>query len=466
MLFFWLLTIFFYSRYVKQPATARYLIALATMALGLMSKPMVVTLPFVLLLLDFWPLSRPGTHFLNSGINVISLKKFWPLVWEKIPFFVLVAVSSVVTIYAQKHGGAVTSIDILDPGTRASNAIYSYFMYIEKMLMPFDLAVLYPYPKTLSMLKIIGPALVLVGVFVLSFRLRKKFPYLLVGWLWYIGTMVPVIGLVQVGTQAMADRYTYIPLIGLFIIISWGAFDLIGKLPKAKVWAVVSAALLFPIIMTMTWAQTGYWKNSITLFEHTLKVTTGNQKAHINLGNALDLNGQTQQAIEHYLMALQINPESDIANNNLGKVLDGQGRTHEAIEHYFRALQINPDFELAHNNLGKALDGLGRTQEAIKHYLMALEVNPDLVIAHNNVGLAFEKIGSREIAIKHYQRAIQINPDFANAYHNLGVTLFRAGQLELAVTHLQKAVQIDPDYILAKQNLEKALKVLEQQNKK
>ena len=459
--FFWLFTIHFYCRYVKQPSAWRYLLVFTALALGLMSKPMVVTLPFVLLLLDFWPLSRLGSRSTGSEVGEFSLKHISRLIWEKIPFFVLIAISSVVTFFAQKHGGAVVSMESIDVGARVGNAIHSYGMYIVKMFMPFDLAVLYPHPKTLSLLKIIALTIILAGISGFVVRLRITRPYLLVGWFWFLGTMVPVIGLIQVGAQAMADRYTYIPFIGLFIMISWGAGDLLEKFHKGKAWAVGFAFLILPAMMAITWTQLGYFKNSVTLFEHALAVTTSNPIAHNNLGKALDDEGDKQGAVENFLMAIQINPEYALAHNNLGKVLDGQGKTQEAIEHLQKALQIRPNFDVAHNNLGNALDRQGQTQSAIEQYLMALEINPDFPVAHNNAGLAFEKLGNREMAIGHYRQAIEGNPGFASAHHNLGVALFRDGQMEVAIMHLQKAVQIDPDYILARQNLEKVLELHE-----
>jgi Tfp pilus assembly protein PilF len=441
--FFCLLTIFFYHRYAKQPSMAKYLLVTATMVLGLMSKPMLVTLPFILLLLDFWPLSRPGSQLSDPGPGVISIQKALPLVREKIPLLLLVAASSIVTVFAQKQGGAVISMETLGAGARIGNAINSYLMYIIKMFIPWNFAVFYPHPKTLPLLNVVGSSILLVGMLVLVFRLRKKFPYLLFGWLWYLGTMVPVIGLVQVGNQAMADRYTYIPLIGLFIMISWGAADLFGKFARGKLWASVLTVFLLTAMMTMTWAQTGYWKNSITLFEHALSVTTENATAHTNLGRAYADKGQIRKALEHYRAALKIDPEFVMAHNNMGKILDGQGKTQEAIRHYLIALQINPDFVLAHNNLGSALDRQGRIREALDHYRMALEIDPDFEVAHNNLGIALENMGSREMAIIHFQKAIQINPGFSDAHHNLGVTLLRIGQMELAAYHLQKAVELN-----------------------
>ena len=371
---FWLLTILIYNRYVKQPSTTKYLLMFAVLALGLMSKPMLVTLPFVLLLLDFWPLSRPGSHFLSAGLNVISIKMAWPLLREKIPLFALTALSCGMTFYAQKHGGAVIPLEALDAGARVGNAIYSYFMYIVKMFMPVKLAVFYPHPKTVALFSIIALAVMLGCIFYLVFRLRTKFPYLFVGWLWYVGTMVPVIGLIQVGDQAMADRYTYIPFIGLFIMLSWGAADLLRKFPKGKVWAAVSMIILIPAMMAVTWTQAGYWKNSVTLFERALAVTNENSLTLNNLGVAFEKSGQTQKALEHYQKALEINPDFEVAHNNLGLVLENIGSRKIAIEHFQKAILINSDFSDAHHNLGVTLLRDGQIEMAKTHMQRAVEL--------------------------------------------------------------------------------------------
>jgi tetratricopeptide (TPR) repeat protein len=440
--FFWLLAIISYSRYVRQPSMVKYLLVFLAMALGLMSKPMVVTLPFVLLLLDFWPLSRLERHAQISGARAFSVKQVWPLVWEKIPFFLLAAVSSIVTINAQKSGGAVIPIEALGFGTRVGNAIHSYFIYMWKMFLPLDLGVLYPH-QIIPALKIIGATFVLVSISVLAIRLRKKHPYFLVGWLWYVGTMVPIIGLVQVGHQAMADRYTYIPLIGLFIVLSWAISELFGKLSRGKLWATLSGALLLPLMMAVAWVQVGYWKNSITLWQRTLSVSTDNSIAHNNLGEAYHIEGQILTAREQYQLALKINPKFAMAHNNLGKSLYELGEAQDAIEHYLRALQINPNLAMTHNNLGNALKKQGQIQQALEHYQMALEINPDFEIAHYNLGVAFEETGSRDMAIKHFQKAILINPDFADAHYNLGIILMRAGQQKMANFHLRRATEIE-----------------------
>ena len=493
---FWLLSTFFYYQYVKKPSSLAYFLVFATMALGLMSKPMVVTLPFVLLLLDFWPLARPESRLLQSRINAHSIRAAWPLVREKIPLFALSAFSCLMTFYVQNRGGAVASMEFLDMGGRIANATISYWMYILKMLLPVDLAVYYPYPDSMPLLKSSIAALVLVGISYVAFRARKKYPYLTVGWFCYLGTLVPVIGLVQVGSQAMADRYTYIPLIGLFIIVAWGAADMVAKFPGSRVWVMLVTAILLPLVMAVTAVQIGYWRDSAALFEHALAVTPDNALARNNLGQALAQKGQTSAAIEHFQKALQFKADQGVVQVNLGNALVEQGQIEKAISHYRVALRTRQTADIAHNRMGLAFEKMGNNDQAVYHYQQALRLNPEFGEAQynlgtlyfnagafenainpyrevlrlnplsvetlNSLGLAYEKSGSRDWAIKHYRQALKIDPDFARAHGNLGVAYFRDGQLEQAIEHLERAVELDPDYELAKQNLVKATEKLKE----
>jgi len=443
--FFWMLTIWSYIWYVERPAVKRYLLVIVFLTLGLMSKPMLVTLPFVLLLLDFWPLCR--IRFQKAGV----VKKFqqrsivYRLVLEKTPLFVLVAMSSAVTFYAQKHGGAVASLDVTSLKVRIANALVSYVKYIGKMVYPSKLAVLYPYSEILQGWEIIGACLLLVSISFLAIRTIKQKPYFAVGWLWYIGTLVPVIGLVRIGKQSMADRYTYVPLIGIFIIIAWGVPELVAQWRYRKIWLTTLATVFITILMGMTWKQVGYWKNSITLFEHTLKITSNNYLPHNNLGVALQDEGRIDEAIDHYLKALQINPYYEKAHYNLGVALQDEGRIDEAIDHYLKGLQINPDDEKAHYNLGIALQGEGRVDEAIDHYLKALQINPYYEKAHYNLGIALQDEGRIDEAIDHYLKALQINPDYEKAYYNLNEVLAFSREIDGNIDKIEKALKYKPN---------------------
>ena len=278
--FFWMLTKWSYIWYVEHPVVRRYILVVLFFALGLMSKPMLVTLPFVLLLLDFYPLNRFQFQQSDGSANAQQKSIALRLILEKTPLFVLVAMSSAITFYAQKHGGAVASLKVIPLKARVANALVSYANYIGKMVYPSKLTVLYPHPGMLPWWKIAGACFLLVSISFLAIRVVKQSPYFAMGWLWYLGTLVPVIGLVQVGSQSMADRYTYVPLIGIFIIIAWGIPELVAQWRYRKIWLATLATVILTILMAMTWKQVGYWKNSITLFEHTLKVTTNNALPH------------------------------------------------------------------------------------------------------------------------------------------------------------------------------------------
>lgn len=354
--FFWFLTMCAYCRYAEQPGFIRYVVVFFFFVLGLMSKPMLVTLPFVLLLMDYWPLNRlqMGQAGGEGGFKVCKSSVF-RLVVEKIPFIIIAVIISVAAFVTQQKGGAVppTSFSLLK--TQTANALVSYVSYIVKMIWPGRLAVYYPHPGMLPMWQAVGAGAVLVLLSVFFVRAGRRFPYLVVGWFWYLGTLVPVIGLVKVGNFAMADRYTYVTLIGLFIMTAWGGAELVARWRNPKIWLAGSATVLLAILTALTWRQVGFWENNITLFEHTLKVTTGNYLSHYNLGNALEKEGRIEEAIEHYLQALRINPDYVDAYNNLGVSLFRKGDIDGATERFREALRIKPDYVRARNNLKRAL---------------------------------------------------------------------------------------------------------------
>lgn len=379
--FFCLLTLWGYTRYVERPEVNRYLLPLVFFALGLMAKPMLVTVPFVLLLLDYWPLQR--FRFGQSGNGRLIL--------EKSPFFVLSAASCVVTYIAQKSGGAVISSEVYPFTLRVANALVSYIGYIGKMLWPSKLALLYPHPLALSWWQIAGASLLLIAISLLAIKNASRRPYFIVGWLWYLGMLVPVIGLVQVGAQAMADRYTYMPLVGIFVIIAWGTPDMVAAWRfKTPGLAIIAGTILF-VLTTVTFFQVGYWRDSITLFEHTLNVTEKNYIIHNNLGVELKNNGRVGEAIRHYEASLSINADGYAdAHNNYANIIAGQGRLAEAIGHYSEALRINPGNAEVHNNLGVALFRNGNVEDAMFHFNEAIRLRPDLAEAHHN----FKKVVS------------------------------------------------------------------------
>ncbi|MBW2174431.1 MAG: tetratricopeptide repeat protein [Deltaproteobacteria bacterium] len=397
--FFWILTMWAYIRYVECPKLSRYLLALLTFSMGLLSKPMLVTLPFVLLLLDYWPLKRltkasskdAARRQIPQPRNLNQMSYSLRLVREKIPFFVLSGASCVVTFFAQQHGGSVSSPDLIPIGTRIANGLISYVVYIEKTMWPINLAAIYPFAWDLPLWQVAAAGLFLICMSILVIRQRKRLPYLPVGWFWYLGTLVPVIGLVQVGPQAMADRYTYIPHIGLFLMLAWWCADLSKRWRYQKVLLGMSTSLILVGLTITTRVQASHWKNSITLFEHTSSITASNALAHYNLGTALGEAGQMEKAIFHLSKAVRIRPHYGQAHYNLGLCLSKQGRLELAVSHYRKALKIMPDDEKAHNNLGTLLAQQGRLDEAIDHFSEALRIRPDFAEAQNNLRRATQR---------------------------------------------------------------------------
>lgn len=431
--FFWILTMGLYFRYVELPGLNRYLLVLLSFALGLMAKPMLVTLPFVLLLLDYWPLGRFQSVRSVGATNQQPCKpantncqkpRAVFLLWEKVPLLFIAAVSSLVAFFAQHHGGAIKSFALFPIEVRVANALVSYVSYIIKMIWPQDLSVFYPHPgSTIPMWQVTLAGLLLVTISVLVIRGARRRPYLAVGWLWYLGTLIPVIGLVQVGDHAMADRYTYVPLIGLFIMIAWGVPDVLARWSRRRIVLATSTAGLLSALMITSWLQIQHWKDSITLFEHTLHVTPDTPLAHNNLGVALAGQGKLDRAIWHYSQALQIKPDYLGARINLGSVLSEQGKLREAIAHYLKILRIKPDFVDAHFNLGNALARQGKLDKAIAHYSEALRIKPDDAEVHNNIGIALAARERTADALAHFRAALRIQPDFPEARHNLSIVL-------------------------------------------
>jgi len=431
--FFWMLTMWAYICYVNCPKISRYFLVVLFLALGLMAKAMLVTLPFVLLLLDYWPLERFGR------------RTFYRLIGEKIPFFVLSAASSVTTFLVQRSWGAVTTTSESPLRFRASNALISYVKYIGKMLWPSRLDVFYPqqYPK-LTSLQTIGALLVLSITSILVLRLAAKHRYLLTGWLWYLGTLVPVIGLVQVGSQAMADRYSYITLTGLFIIIAWGIPELVGKWKYKKIALAISALLVVSSVSVCTWFQAGYWRDSITLFQHSLDLSQDNHIAHLHMAKALCESGKPDEGVKEYRIYLQMRPNDADVISNLGVELISQNRLDEGIAEYKRYLQIKPNDPNMHNDIGVALCRQGELDEAVEYFTRALRIKPDFAAAHNNLGYTLALQGNLDKAVVHYNEALRLDPDYAVAHYELGRVLVRMGKINQAIGHFEDAMRLKP----------------------
>ena len=448
--FFWLLTMGAYVLYSEKPSIKRYLPVFFLYALGLMAKPMLVTLPLVLLLLDYWPLDR--------------IRRGWSLVWEKLPFFALAAGSSALTLAAQKLSEA--PIEKLTLGMRVSNALVSYASYLAKTLWPAKLAVFYPHPSDmLPAWKVALSVLLLVGFSVLAFKAAAKRPYIGFGWLWYLVTLLPVIGVIQVGWQAMADRYTYVPLIGLFVAGAWLAPDFtLGtkrwgdgatgrRGEKIRIPMIAAACTIIALLAMGTRVQVGYWHDSFALFQHAIDVTEGNFLAHLNVGYMLSKQGKVDEAIMHYNEAIAARPDWDQAHYNLGTMLAKRGDTEEAIEQYKEAIRLNPKSSAARANLVCELLNLGRVEEALEFKGEDGGTAPGTAELHFNMGCALEQQGKVGEALREYQEAVRLKPDFGMAHNNLAVDYYYIGSYAEAwkEVHLAQKYQttVNPGFLQA-----------------
>ena len=430
----WMLALAAYHRYAVRPAPGRYLLALLCFALGLTAKPMVVTLPLVLLLLDAWPLGR-----------LRGRRDLAPLVREKLPFFALAAASSVITFWAQRRAGAVAELDGLAAGARAANALVSAARYLLQTAWPARLAIFYPF-RAPSAAAVAVAAVALGGISLLVARGARRHPAVAVGWLWYLITLLPVIGLVQVGNQAMADRYTYIPSVGLFIAVAWGAASIVPIARRGPVILGAAASLVIVVCVVVAARQARVWRDSRTLFEHALEVTTDNYVAHNNLGRALAVAGDADEALAHYEAAVAINPGFAYAQENLGLLLGARGRGDEGLTHLRAAVAHKPRYPEGENNLGNALLRRGSFEEAIPHYRAALALDPELAEAHNNLGVALENVGRTEEAFQEWGEALRLRPGYASAEINLGDALARNRRPRDAAAHYAEAARVQPEW--------------------
>jgi tetratricopeptide (TPR) repeat protein len=434
--FFWLLALAAYGWYAKRPRVGRYLLVALLFALGLMAKPMVITLPFALLLVDFWPLQRfPATPISK-------------LVLEKIPLLALSAGSAAITVYAQRVGGAVGSTQLLPMAMRIKNAIYSYLIYMEKAVWPSGLAVFYPHPEgSLALWKVLGTSALLAAVTALFWHFRER-RYLLVGWFWFLGTLVPVIGIVQVGRQAWADRYAYLPLWGLFVIGVWLASEGAARVSLSRAAQVAIAIVVLLGYSVMAHIQIGYWRNSYSLFTHAIQVTDGNPIAEGNLGSALMEMRRPDLAIAHVERAIRLMPTFSTAHYNLGILLQRQNELDGALREYQLALKYGSDgLEVAqtHNNLGVLLNQLGRRDDAAAEFTQALALNP--LEQNSLLGRGMIEYEERELdaALHDFSRAAQIAPS-PQAFYWEGRVLEDKGQLSEAAEAYRTALKWAPDF--------------------
>jgi len=485
---FLILTLLAYVGYVRRPARSRYLIVLALYALALMSKPMVVTLPVVLLLLDVWPLGRiafgrPG------GPHDASWRR--PLV-EKLPLLALALATSVATVLIQHRVGAMAGLDALPWPVRVGNATIGYVAYLWKTIWPTHLAAFYPL-FTIAPARVAAAAAVLIAVSLAAIAGRARYPYLFAGWFWYVVTIAPVIGLLQAGEQGMADRFMYVPMIGILVMAAWGIPALVERRGVGGRWLAAAALALVAACAIAARAQAAHWEDSVMLWEHAARVTPASYIAHENLGQALRERGRFDEAKASYERALANAPSRSpgylaVIQNSLGMVLTRQGRTAEALEHFAEAVKGNPGFAEARSNLGNALASEGRLPEAIEHYLEAVRLKPDyteprvglggallsqrdaaaamphyreavrldpaLAQAHNGLGAALAMQGHDDQAMAEYIEALRLKPDLPTAHLNVALLYMKRGDAARARRHLEEALSIDPGYAPARQALQ------------
>ena len=459
--FFGLLSLIAYVRYAKAPSISRYAWVAIALALGLLAKPMLVTWPFVMLLLDYWPLGRLAGPMVKEHRRGAPHKEaatgIASLVWEKLPLFALVAASAIITFVAQSQGGAVRTFTDAPITLRLSNALVSYVKYLLLTFWPNDLAVYYPFAWAgIPAWQIIGAALLLLGITAFCFSQRKIRPYLIVGWLWFLGTLVPVIGLVQVGGQIMADRYFYVPSIGLFIAIVFGLADI------AKSWRVapllsggITVGVLL-ILATLTNAQVQRWRDSFTLFEHTLAVTPPNLRIENSLALAMGASGKYDEAAAHFEKTLQIDPSFYDGLVGMGVTRAFQGRMPEAIGYFQAAIRSQPDTPKAHVQLALALWKQNNDQAAFEEMRRASQLAPNDADIRADFGLALELVGQIPEAIEQLHEALRMNPNNAEAHGNLGLALLASGKARESVPEFEMALHLKPELKGAADNLRRA----------
>ena len=465
--FFWILTLCAYVYYTRQTSTFRYLVVCLALVLGLLVKPMLVTLPFVLLLLDFWPLQR----WAFAGIKESSQhKRNTPhIILEKAPLFLLSTLSVYISSKSVQGEGDVVSLQFVPLLLRIENALVSYVEYIVKMLWPQHLSVYYPFPDMVPVGQALGAAVLLIGVSALAIWGLKRRPYLAVGWFWFLGTLVPVIGFVQVGLwPAIADRWAYVPLVGLFVMIAWGGPELFkAGHHKRKILAIAAGAILLILAIT-TRIQISHWANSISLFEHAAKTVTGSSMPVNKLGNAFIYNnlalalledGRSDEAHKYMQVAVNLAPDSARVNYNLGYILLQKGEVDTAIRHFKHALKFNSKYFLAHYHLAIALMQSGKLDDAIVHYQIALDLVPNSKNVLNDLANVMVAQGRISEAVSFYAKALRLAPDDPEIHNNLGVAMIRIQKFEKAAEHFRMALKLDSGYAAAHQNLNRALEL-------
>jgi tetratricopeptide (TPR) repeat protein len=481
--FFWMLTLCLYVYYTEKPAVKRYLLVLLTFILALLSKPMVVTLPIVMLLLDYWPLSRLQSREIETKTEAVpvaaskgkkknKLKKedlkenisppvvrkisepkiggiipLWQL-YEKIPFFILSTIVSVIALYIPKN----LSYQVIPWDTRINNVPVSFLTYLEKTFYPSDMAIFYPLTAQIPAWQLIGATLLIIIISAAVIALAKRLPYLFVGWLWYVVTIIPVIGIIQIGRHLVADRYHYLPSIGIALGLAWCIPSLIrSEETRKKILFPLGIAVL-ALLAVLTWRQCGYWKNSIKLWSHALQVTENNDYAHNNLGTALSDEGKIEEAIDHYDKAIALTPDDADFNNNRGNAYARLGKYQLAIADLNKAISLNPEYMKAYINRGNAYAGDDQYKLAIEDYNQAIRLKPNSADAYYNRGSTYSGIGQYQRAIEDFNETLRLNPDYIKAYTNRGAAYAALGQYRNAVKDYSEAIRMKRDNLVAYYN--------------
>jgi protein O-mannosyl-transferase len=482
-------TLLFYFKYAKSGSSPAYWLAGLSFVIGLMSKPMLVTVPVVMLLLDYWPLDR---YRLHHGRDVDApAATFVALLKEKIPFFLASLASSAVTVYAQQKAGAVTAVKAVSVCHRIENALLAYVAYLWKTIWPLHLAVYYPLKSSFPLWQVAASLALLIAVSVAVFKSRRTHPYLVVGWGWFLIMLVPVIGIVQVGDQAMADRYSYLPSIGLFIMAAWGVPDLLRARPQRRLIAPALAGFVIAAMSVLSWQQVGFWRDDITLFRHALAETSDNYfvhnvlglaladakqkdeaivelkeslriysnyaEAHINLGMLLAQKGDLAAATSEFRTATALDPNDPDGHKYLGTALLAQGDRSGAVREYQRASQLEPNSADCHFRLGQALAQTGDSGAAVREFRAALQINPQNVTFHNHLGLTLASRGDLTAAIQEFRASVAIDPTSPGTHNNLGYALASIGDLDGAIQEYRAALSIDPAAVQTRNNLEALL---------
>jgi tetratricopeptide (TPR) repeat protein len=467
---FFMATLWAYWAYTRHRfSLARYLLVIVLFALGLMAKAMLVTLPCVLLLLDYWPLGRltsQGCLDVSGEPSDLAAQRIekWragfatPVrrIIEKIPLFLVAGGDCFITYWVQN--ASLGPNDRLSLSWRIGNALITYVTYLEKFFYPAGLAIVYPrLPLDLPHGKIIVSVLILVSITIAVFIGRRRCPYLLVGWLWYLGMVTPVIGILQVGLTSVADRFTYLPQIGLAIALTWGAADLCKSWPYRRWICGVASTAILAVLMGCAYRQASFWCDSETLWNHTLECTTQNFTAHNNLGTVLATEGRFDDAITHFKKAMTIAPDAPMTYSNMGSILLAAGHPKAAMDCFKKAIALDPDYTDAHDRLGMLLANSGHSEEAIPHFESSLRINPNNAETHYDLGKALMAIGRQDEAKRHFQKGAEIDPDYAVSHHQLGVITAHRGLFMEAAEHFQRALDANPDFLEARNDLAKLL---------